>query len=77
MAKPFKRPSLREETMRVHIDEGKKNGQWSHTYEDFETMRHTYRLNISQMQRNFNLKARSTMKEWWAVDDEEHNSHVA
>lgn len=63
--------------MPVHINQGKEEGKWPHDYETFETMRHTYKLNMAQMQRNFKLKARSTMKEWWAVDDEEHKKHVA
>lgn len=64
--------SLTEETLKVHIDAGKKAGKWHHDYKGFERMRHKYNMTIAQMQRQFSLKVWSTMREWWRVDDHEH-----
>lgn len=68
----YKQPSLRDRTLKVHINEGKEAGKWPHDYDEFERMRHIYKLTIAQMQRNFRLKAWRSMQDWWRVDDEEH-----
>lgn len=64
--------SLTEETLKVHIDVGKKAGKWPYDHDDFERMRHKYNMTIAQMQRQFKLKVWSTMREWWRVDDQDH-----
>jgi hypothetical protein len=64
--------SIRDKSLKVHIEQGKAAGKWPYGYTEFEQQRHAYEWSVRKMAKKWGLKAWSTMRDWWTIDDEDH-----